>query len=557
MPLSAASRNRNSSVRTHYSRSNMSRTLTRSASAYNSPLQVAIQSSDSAKIPVAPLSDMPQSITPRSVTPITLDINDSPHSPQPPATQPSRLSRQADLQTPNLVDASESNSLTVPSGPDGVNHTIDTPARKVSLPPPPGSFPDLAEVSPSVVTNGAMTGAGPSTLSLSTASLSQDPSDEPCFPPPDEKWDFTLPTINLPPGDPSFSPDEGRQSPFSLRRLVSGLQNGLQNTNLRYYLMFFEERVVRREFGASLCGFPSIFYAVATNDEKILRIWVEYGGDVNAKEPRTGIPLLAFIILRTLSSNEDTTTELMTLLSLGADISVLPRALYFPCIDDPVDKLPLDLRYIDLKESHHAWCKEWVLTKLATSINLTQRYFLERTAQDKGPTGRQEQVTRVHDATALHGVKHFLIGQSSATRTVSDTLIKRMALPTSKPLVMAFTGTHFAFDSCAYTFYLPILPTSCTNTDVGPSGHGKTELAKQMGNLLSLEIECVDCTEMKHETDLFGPKSPFIGHQKGSPLNNFLFRMNKKRCIVFLDEFEKTTMEVRNALLVPFDEGDG
>jgi ATP-dependent Clp protease ATP-binding subunit ClpA len=77
-----------------------------------------------------------------------------------------------------------------------------------------------------------------------------------------------------------------------------------------------------------------------------------------------------------------------------------------------------------------------------------------------------------------------------------------------------------------------------------------------MGNLLNLEIECVDCTEMKHETDLLGPKRPYIGHEKGSPLNNFLSRMKNKRCIVFLDEFEKTTKEVRNALLVPFDEGE-
>jgi hypothetical protein len=456
MPLSAASRTRNSSVRTHYSRFNMSRILTRSASPFNSSLPVAKQSLDPTEIPVAPRSVTPQSITPRSITPQpprTPDINGTPHSPQPPVTQSPMPSGQAYLQNPNLVDASESKPSTVPSRPDGVNHVIEPPAKKVPLPPPPGSFPDLPEAFPSAVTNGAMTGAGSSTLSppaLSppTVSLGQDPPDEPSFPPPDEKWDFTLPTTNLPPGDLPFSPEEGRQSPFSLRRLVSGLQNGLQNANLRYYLTFFEERAVRREFGASLCGFPSIFYAVATNDEKVLRTWVEYGGDINAKEPRTGIPLLAFTILRALSPNEDTTTVLMTLLSLGADISVLPRALYFPCIDDPVDKLSRDLRYIELKEPQKAWCKEWVSTKLATSINLTQRYFLEKTSQDKGPSSRQEQVTRVHDATALLGVKHFLIGQSSATRTVSDTLIKRMALPTSKPLVMAFTGTQFAFNSC-------------------------------------------------------------------------------------------------------------
>jgi ATP-dependent Clp protease ATP-binding subunit ClpA len=94
-----------------------------------------------------------------------------------------------------------------------------------------------------------------------------------------------------------------------------------------------------------------------------------------------------------------------------------------------------------------------------------------------------------------------------------------------------------------------------SNKFLGPSGHGKTELAKRMGELLSLELECIDCTELRHETDLFGPKKPYIGHELGSPLNNFLTRLNGRRSIVFLDEFEKTTKDVRNSLLIPFDEG--
>jgi ATP-dependent Clp protease ATP-binding subunit ClpA len=76
-----------------------------------------------------------------------------------------------------------------------------------------------------------------------------------------------------------------------------------------------------------------------------------------------------------------------------------------------------------------------------------------------------------------------------------------------------------------------------------------------MGELLNLEIHCVDCTEMKYETELFGPKKPYIGHELGSPLNNFLSHNSGRRCIVFLDELEKTTREVQNALLVPFAEG--
>ena len=65
----------------------------------------------------------------------------------------------------------------------------------------------------------------------------------------------------------------------------------------------------------------------------------------------------------------------------------------------------------------------------------------------------------------------------------------------------------------------------------------------------------VDCTEIRHETDIFGPKAPYHGWEAGSPVNNFLARKNGERGIVFLDEFEKTEREVWNALLLPFDSG--
>jgi hypothetical protein len=90
---------------------------------------------------------------------------------------------------------------------------------------------------------------------------------------------------------------------------------------------------------------------------------------------------------------------------------------------------------------------------------------------------------------------------------------------------------------------------------LGPSGHGKTELAKQMGSLLSLPLCKIDCTEMIYKTDLFGPKAPYFGSSDGSLMNNFLCTNKGKRCIVFLDEFEKCGKDVHEALLLPFDEG--
>jgi ATP-dependent Clp protease ATP-binding subunit ClpA len=90
---------------------------------------------------------------------------------------------------------------------------------------------------------------------------------------------------------------------------------------------------------------------------------------------------------------------------------------------------------------------------------------------------------------------------------------------------------------------------------VGPSGHGKTELGRRLGSLLSLEMQTVDMTETRYETDLFGPKAPYIGCEVGSPLNNFLSRMSGKRGIVLLDELAKSKPEVLNSLLILFDEG--
>lgn len=111
---------------------------------------------------------------------------------------------------------------------------------------------------------------------------------------------------------------------------------------------------------------------------------------------------------------------------------------------------------------------------------------------------------------------------------LNEVVLRYLAMPTNQPLVLLFAG---------------------------PSGHGKTELAQNLGRLLSLDLHSVNCTHLRHETDLFGPWSPYQGWEKGSATNNFLASHNNESCIVFMDEFEKTHEEVRQALLLPFQCG--
>lgn len=175
------------------------------------------------------------------------------------------------------------------------------------------------------------------------------------------------------------------------------------------------------------------------------------------------------------------------------------------------------------------WCTLEVQDALCRNMNLMQRYSLWKAMKFPNPPPRKRQLGKETDTTALFGIPYHIIGQHPATRDVLQSVTSHILLRRSKPLVLLFAG---------------------------PSGHGKTELAVRMGDLLSLASVMVDCTEMKHETDMIGPKAPYHGYDKGSPLNNHLAKWAGHRSVVFLDEFDKTLEEVRKGLLLLFQAGD-
>ncbi|KAI9052990.1 hypothetical protein LZ554_003261 [Drepanopeziza brunnea f. sp. 'monogermtubi'] len=343
---------------------------------------------------------------------------------------------------------------------------------------------------------------------------------------PEPEWDFKLPEI---PAPPTLTPGAGDGNDgFSLHDLVGAIQHGVDIRLVTEYLAYYDSSVVRKHLGDTLRGLPSIFFAVGTNDESLIRLRVEFGADVSAVHESSGVPLLAFAIMNSEEILEsDTTLAVSTLLSLGAAPEVIPSPFYSPFTQDLPDSGPSDESLKSAMElDTNAWCTPAARAKLARTANITQRYYLERASKAKKPSSRHRQVVKLRNAEALLGIPYFLIGQTIATNRLFQKLLTYMMGQTKRPLVMVFAG---------------------------PSGHGKTELARRLGHLMSLDLEIVDCTIHNREMDLFGPRDPYVGAEHGSPLNNFLVKNAGKRCIVFLDEFEKTTTNVHQALLVPFD----
>jgi ATP-dependent Clp protease ATP-binding subunit ClpC len=94
---------------------------------------------------------------------------------------------------------------------------------------------------------------------------------------------------------------------------------------------------------------------------------------------------------------------------------------------------------------------------------------------------------------------------------------------------------------------------------VGPTGTGKTHLAKQLAEFMFgseenvVKIDMSDYMERHNVSRLVGSPPGYVGYEEGGQLTETVRR--KSYCVILLDEIEKAHPEVFNILLQIFDEG--
>jgi hypothetical protein len=262
---------------------------------------------------------------------------------------------------------------------------------------------------------------------------------------------FALPKLALTGSTKRFRPQEGISQHFLLKRLTWALQNNLSYHGLLQYFSHFHSRAIAESINENVGLVPAIFYAVGTNNEDIVRTWVEYGGDIHAIESRTGLPLLAFAIINAGIVEADTTPVVLTLLNLGADASIFPRSIYLPVLQDfsqpsPSAAAPGTAEPPELIDENKKWCNEFFKQQLTKTMNLSQRYFISKHIRIKGPSGRLRQVAAEHKVTGLFGLPFSMIGQGIAIKVLTDRLLSYLMIPNNKPLVLMFAGM-FCFGS--------------------------------------------------------------------------------------------------------------
>jgi len=207
---------------------------------------------------------------------------------------------------------------------------------------------------------------------------------------------------------------------------------------------------------------------------------------------------------------------------------------------------------------------------LRTAAELAQRYITDRFMPDKA-------IDVIDEA----GAAQQLLPPSKRKKTVGasdvEQVISKIArIPSSRvsvsdkealrdldgKLKMVVFGQDAAIDTLASAIKLSRAGLKSEEKPIGsflfsgPTGVGKTEVCKQLANILGVELLRFDMSEyMERHTvsRLIGAPPGYVGYDQGGLLTEAVTK--HPHCVVLLDEIEKAHPEVFNLLLQVMDHG--
>ena len=207
---------------------------------------------------------------------------------------------------------------------------------------------------------------------------------------------------------------------------------------------------------------------------------------------------------------------------------------------------------------------------LKASINLSERYINDRHLPDKAIDLMDEAGSRCK--TGSNDNKKITINEKHIEELISSVLnlptikVEANDLAQLKNLYSNLKSCVFGQDEAIESLCSSIRmskaglrkstrPTGCYMF-AGPTGVGKTELAKQLANFCNMKMLKFDMSEFSENSSLsklLGSAPGYVGYDQGGMLTDEVDKYPYS--VVLFDEIEKANSEIFNVLLQIMDEG--
>jgi len=219
-------------------------------------------------------------------------------------------------------------------------------------------------------------------------------------------------------------------------------------------------------------------------------------------------------------------------------------------------------------EAHHGI--KYSTTALSSAVELSARYITDRHLPDKAidvideagaaqrvlPKSRQKKVISKQDIEEI-------VSRIARIPSQHVTMDDRSALRNlDRDLKAVVFGQEVAIDALARAIKMARSGLGNPGKPIGsflfsgPTGVGKTEVAKQLAYCLGVELQRFDMSEYmeRHAVSrLIGAPPGYVGFDQGGLLTEAITK--KPYCVLLLDEIEKAHPDVFNILLQVMDHG--